>query len=210
MAKNNTKNNTNTTKEFVDVEDIRDNVVVLKNGSLRLLLKVGAVNFDLKSEDEQKAIVIGFQNFLNSIDFPVQISVQSRKININPYLDYLNKNLEMMDTELLRIQAEEYIKFVTGLTELANIMSKNFYVVVPFYLVEAPASQKGFVGSIQSIISPSKAAKKLTDAEFAEYKNQITQRASLIGEGLASLGLQISALQESDLRSLFHNTYNGQ
>ena len=207
MAEN--KKPSNTTKELVELEDIRENVVILKNGSLRMLLRVSAINFDLKSEDEQKAIVLGFQNFLNSIDFPVQISIQSRKIDIKPYLEYLNQNLDNIKNELLRIQAMEYIEFITGLTELSNIMSKEFYLVVPFYLIEAPVTKQGLLGSVQSLLRPSDTVKKLDDEKFATYKNQLSQRAILLSEGLSSLGMKIEEMQESELKSMFYNLYNG-
>ena len=125
------------TKQFVDIFDIKDNVVILKNGSLRLVLEASSVNFDLKSNDEQIAIVRAFQNFLNSLDFPLQIVLHSRKLNIQNYLQQTQQIVEKVDNELLRIQGIEYIRFLKGLTELANIMSKKFYVVVPFYATES-------------------------------------------------------------------------
>ena len=126
---------TTNTKKFVEIQDIRENIIVLKNGSLRVVIEVSSINFDLKSSDEQVAIIQGFKNFLNSLDFPLQIVVHSRKLNINDYLSRTSQTVEGINNELLRIQGVEYVKFVRGVVELANVMSKKFYVVVPFYVL---------------------------------------------------------------------------
>src|SRR3989338_11647327 len=121
------------TKQFVDIHDIRDGVILLKNSSLRMLIEVNSVNFDLKSADEQTAIIRGFQNFINSLDFPLQITIQSRRLDIKGYLTKTEEIVNRIDNELLRIQGVEYLRFVRSLTELANIMSKKFYFVVSLF-----------------------------------------------------------------------------
>lgn len=207
MAKKNQR--AATTKQFVEIRDIKDGVVILKDGSFRSLLEVGSINFDLKSGDEQKAVISAFQNFLNAIDFPIQIVIHSRKLDIKPYIDSLGKRIEKLDNELLRIQAFEYSRFVSGLTELANIMSKKFYVVVPFYLVEASVSKRGVLETIKTLIKPSAAVKKLTEDQFKTYKNQLMQRVELVQGGLVGLGLRIKMLKNEELKNIFYNLYNG-
>lgn len=135
--------------------------------------------------------------------------IHSRKLDIKPYIDSLEKRIEKLDNELLKIQAFEYSRFVSGLTELANIMSKKFYISIPFYLVEISVSKKGVFESIKTLIKPSAAVKKLTNAQFKTYKNQLMQRVGLVQEGLAGLGLKIKMLKNEELKNIFYNLYNG-
>jgi KaiC/GvpD/RAD55 family RecA-like ATPase len=143
------KSGSSSTQRYVEVEEIRDGVLVLKTGALRAVLLVSSINFDLKSSEEQDAIISQYQNFLNSLDFPVQILVQSRRFNIDPYIELLKARESQQMNELLRFQMREYQGFIKNLTEISNIMSKFFYVVVPFSPVEN--SQGGFFQKIGDI-----------------------------------------------------------
>lgn len=198
------------TKQFVDILDVRDNIIVLKNGSLRLVIEVGSVNFDLKSPDEQAAIIEGFKNFLNSLDFPLQIVILSRKLNIADYLIRVGQAVETVNNELLRIQGVEYIRFVQGLVELANAMTKKFYVVIPLYVLEsATAAKKGVFESFKLAFGSAKdKIKALNEADFNVYKTQIEQRAELIFDGLQSVGLNSRLLNSEELVNLFTTLYN--
>ena len=198
-----------TTKDFVRLAEIRDTVLVLKDGSLRSVVEIGSINFELKSTDEQVAIIQGFQNFINSLDFPLQIAASSRKLDIEPYLKSLEGLTESLKNELLKIQAAEYSRFIKGLTELTNIMAKKFYIVVPFYAIEAVSPTKaGFFGAIKSVVSPSKFVKTLTEEELENYKTQIGQRIGVVAEGLSGLGLQTKTLTGDELMNLFYSYYN--
>ena len=197
------------TKQFVDIFDIKDNVVILKNGSLRLVLEASSVNFDLKSNDEQIAIVRAFQNFLNSLDFPLQIVLHSRKLNIQNYLQQTQQIVEKVDNELLRIQGIEYIRFLKGLTELANIMSKKFYVVVPFYATESKTTKTSLLESVKGIFrSGAEKVKKFAEQDFEIYKSQIQQRAELVTDGMAGMGLTSRILNRDELVKVFYPLYN--
>ncbi len=208
MAKEEQKK-TQTTKDFVRLAEIRDTILVLKDGSLRSIVEIGSINFELKSADEQVAIIQGFQNFINSLDFPLQIAASSRKLDIEPYLKSLEGLTESLKNELLKIQAAEYSRFIKGLTELTNIMAKKFYIVVPFYAIEAVSPTKaGFFGAIKSVVSPSKFVKTLTEEELENYKTQIGQRIGVITEGLSGLGLQTKTLSGDELMNLFYSYYN--
>ncbi len=199
------------TKQFVDVFDIKDNVVILKNGSLRLVLEVSSMNFDLKSNDEQTAIVKAFQNFLNSLDFPLQITAHSRQLDIKNYLAKTQALVDQLDNELLKIQGIEYIRFIKGLTELANIMSKKFYVVVPFYAVESKSSKTGLLERIKDTFSSGKEKiKKIEEQDFSVYQSQIQQRAELISDGLRNMGLDSKMLGKDELIKIFYSLYNPQ
>lgn len=197
------------TKQFVDIHDIKDGIVVLKNGSLRLVLEISSINFDLKSADEQTAIISGFKDFLNALDFPLQIVVQSRKLDIKNYLEKTQETVNKIDNELLRIQGVEYLRFVRGLTELANIMSKKFYIIVPFYVLEAAASKKSFLENIKGVFgSAQEKIRVLEGGDFAAYKSQVEQRAELVSSGLQGLGLISKILDKEELLKIFYSLYN--
>lgn len=200
---------TTSTKDFVEIADIRDNIVVLKDGTLRSLVEVSSMNFELKSADEQTAIINAFQNFLNSVDFPLQMVISSRKLDIGPYLKSLDTLQQTIQNELLKIQAVEYTRFIKGLTELANIMAKKFYVSVPFHVIEAPTKEGGgILGAIKSTIKPSKFIKTITDQQLQEYKIQLDQRIEVIMTGLAGMGLETRTLGKEEVMNLLYSYYN--
>ena len=195
------------TKQLVDIADIVDNIVILKNGSLRTVIEVSSINFELRSEGEQVAILQNFQRFLNSTDFPLQIVVNSRKLDIEDYVKLIDKSTESLTSELLKIQAAEYSKFIKELADLSNIMSKKFYIVVPFYVFETP-SKTGLVDSIKSILKPSGVAKQIKPEQLETYRNQLMQRVELVFDGLVGLGLKTRLLEGPELMNLYYGLYN--
>jgi len=199
--------NAPSTQQLVAISKIRDDVVILKDGSLRAIIEVSAINFELRSEDEQIAIIQNFQRFINSLDFPLQISMISRRLYIDSYLDLAGEAMGQIDNELLRIQASEYIKFIKELSSLTNIMSKKFYIVVPFYVFEAP-TKTGIIQSLKSSFNPGSSMQKITDEKFAIYRNQLMQRAELVFGGLVGLGLRTRTLTREELIETFYNLYN--
>src|SRR3989344_3649045 len=128
--------NNSSTHQLIEAKEIKDGIIVLKNGGLRAVLMVSSINFALKSSDEQEAIIDRFQGFVNSIDFPVQILVQSRKLDISEYLKFLNERIGVQTNELLKIQTSEYVNFIQELIKLTNVMSKFFYVIIPLSTVQ--------------------------------------------------------------------------
>src|ERR1700683_4224489 len=128
----NARTTNKSTQDFVPISEVRDGIIVMKDGALRAVLLASSINFALKSEDEQTAFIVQFQNFLNSLDFSVQIFVQSRMLDIRPYIATLEAALKEQLDDLMRIQIREYIEFIRSFTEAANIMTKNFFVVVPY------------------------------------------------------------------------------
>lgn len=206
MAKSN-----QSTKDFVEIADIRDNVVILKNGSLRSVIEVSSMNFELKSADEQTAIIQAFRNFLNSLDFPLQIAISSRKLDIGPYLKSLDELTKSIPSELLKIQAIEYNRFIKGLTELANIMSKKFYITVPLYITEtigAGNQKTGIFDVFRSVVGPSKFAKALTDEELKNYKVQLEQKIQFLMGGISGLGIESRILNRDELMNFYYSYYN--
>ncbi|MFH1392157.1 MAG: hypothetical protein ABIG90_00540 [bacterium] len=193
------------TSRIIDIADIRDGVIILNNKALRAVLMVSSINFALKSQEEQKAVVYAFQQFLNSLDFPIQIVVQSRQLNIGSYLTMLKAKEEAQTNELLRIQTAEYSEFVKGLVEMANIMKKSFYIIVPFAAIEA--KRESVMQKAKNIFKPSKKA-VFTEEAFSRYKEQLWQRVDHIANGLSGMGLKLQALNTENILELFYNLYN--
>jgi len=184
------------TQHFLEIDQIREGVIILKDKALRAVMMVSSLNFALKSEEEQSAIIYQFQNFLNSLDFTCQIVIQSRKLNITGYLDKI-KELEAKQTnELLKVQTKEYYNFIKELVATGTIMSKSFYVTVPFTLLET----KG-VSPLQLLKKPKAAT--LTEEDFQRCKQQLWQRMEFMALGLRRCGLQAVPLTTPELIELF-------
>ncbi len=205
MTKKAKENQNISTLKYVDIQTIKDGVVVLKNGSLRSVLLVSSINFDLKSSDEQRAIIGAYQNFLNSLDFPIQIVINSRKLNIRPYLEQLKESEKGQRNELLKIQTAEYRAFVQHLTEVTNIMSKSFYIVVPFSPIESNTG--GILSKLSSLLNPSQVVTERREV-FETYKNQLYQRVEHVAAALSGTGLNFTTLDTDELIELFYNSYN--
>ena len=197
---------TGSTQQFLDIDQIKDGVVILKNGALRAVLMVSSINFDLKSADEQDAIITHYQSFLNSLDFPIQIFISSRKINLKHYVDTLKKLSREQTNELLHLQMEDYIQYISNMAATINIVNKSFYIVVPFSPVE---NQKGKLKDrLFEILSPNKALKKKGAESLEVYKDQLWQLVDLVQNGLTGTGLRLAILNTQELIELYYSTYN--
>ncbi len=192
-------------QEFLNISEIKDGVVVLKDGSLRTVLAVSSINFDLKESTEQEAIIFAFQRFLNTLDFPLQIMVSTRKFDIKPYLNTLDRRKKVEQNALMRKQIEDYMGFVKNLINVSNIASKSFYIIVPFYVVET--KKDSFVGKLLAAMKPKKMIYQKRE-EFETYKNQLFQRVSEIKSSLAGIGLRIAPLNTQELIEMYYNFYN--
>ena len=191
--------------QFLAIDTIREDVIVLKEGGLRVVLMCSSLNFALKSTDEQDAITFQYQNFLNSLDFSLQFVIHSRKLNIAPYLDSLRTRQKDEDNELLKIQINEYIDFIASFVEMTNIMSKTFYAIIPF--TPSVLEQKGMLSGLLSMFKPSSAIP--TDGgPFAEQKNQLWQRVDAVTSGLRRIGVRSVPLNTEELIELFYGLYN--
>jgi len=195
------------TENLVPITDIREGVVIMKNGSLRMVLEVSAINFELRSANEQIAILQGFQKFLNSTDFPIQIVVSSRELDIEAYLKTVDQIAESAESELMKIQASEYSRFIKELSSLSNIMSKRFFLVIPFYIYETP-KVTGLIQSLKGMFKSKEIGKEITDEQIGTYRNQLLQRAELVYGGLVGLGLKIRTLEDEELKKLYYGLYN--
>jgi len=193
------------TQTHMPISEIKDGVVVLKDGSMRKVLMTSSINFALKSEDEQNALISSYVGFLNSLDFSIQIVVQSRRLQIQPYLDKLIALERDQQNELLRVQTADYRAFIQELVDIGQIMTKHFYVVVPF----DPSSKKnkGFFSRLKEIISPASAI-RLKEDRFQQRKNDLGLRVRQVSGGLQSMGLQVVEMNTQSLIELFYTTYN--
>lgn len=192
-------------QQFVDVMEVKEDTMVLKSGALRAVLAVSAINYDLKSSDEQDAIISQYQNFLNSIDFPLQILIRSRKLNIDNYLDFITSKEKQQSNELLRLQIAEYKSFIKQMVSVSNIVDKEFYIIVPFSPIENKDS--GFLSNLSNMLNPKKGIIEKKEA-FETYRSQLLQRMDHIIAGLSGIGLRIKPLQTQELIELLYDSYN--
>lgn len=192
------------TQEFVPIERVRDGVIVLKTGELRSVLITNSLNLGLKSEDEQQAVLSQFQNFLNSLDFPVQFFIESRKLNIKPYMTLLQERSVQVKEDLLKIQIHEYMGFITKFTEESNIMTKHFFVTVPYF---NQTTQTISANSILSLAGGS-APQKGTQDTFEMSRIQLDQRVATVMQGLSRFGLRAQRLGTEEVVELFYKLFN--
>jgi hypothetical protein len=193
------------TQKFVPVKEIRDGIIILKDGGYRGVLICSAVNFGLKSAEEQHAIISGFQNFLNTLDFSIQIIVNSRRMDIRPYLSFLQGITADQKSELMRIQLREYIEFIRSFVDQTNIMTKLFYVVVPYspHVTSAAASTMSFLRH-----DDAKAKSAATSTSFEEDRAQLEQRLSLVAGGLSGTGVRAVTLGTEEVIELLYRSFN--
>lgn len=188
------------TQSFLEFSQIRDGVIVLKNKAMRGILMVSSINFDLKSEEEQNAIIYQFQNFLNSLDFSCQIIVQSGRLNITGYFEKLKELEQKQKNELLKVQTTEYRKFVESLVAQGTIMSKQFFIIIPYTLGEMSGSGGGLGLKAKIPI--------LTEEAFQRCREQLYQRMEFVALGLRRCGLSIVPLTTPELIELFWNWHH--
>ncbi|HEY4515451.1 MAG TPA: hypothetical protein VJJ22_04860 [Candidatus Paceibacterota bacterium] len=200
-------------QDFIPIEEIRDGVVILKSGQMRAILLASSVNFELKSSDEQEAIIMQYQNFLNSLDFPIQLFIQSRKLDIRPYITLLESRLKEQLNDLIKIQTREYIEFIKNVTDETNVMTKSFFVVVPFVPSmfggkSESGESKGILASLFGKKKTGIEAGKQKMADFEESRSQLEQRKSIVVQGLSRIGIRTVSLGTEELVELFYKIFN--
>lgn len=204
--------NAEKSQEFVPIKEIRDGIIILKDGGYRAILIASSINLSLKSADEQTAVIRQFQTFLNSLDFSIEIVVQSRRLDIRPYLLTLEERMKEQTEQLLKIQTKEYIEFIRTFTDEVNIMTKSFFIVIP-YSTNAIKQSGGFIDRITGSSPSTSGQKELTKkeidvSEFEERRSQLDQRVSVIVGGLSGLGIRTSQLKTEEVVELFYKTFN--
>lgn len=202
-------NASNSTIRYLPFSEIHDDALILKDGSIRAVIEVSSVNFSLKSEQEQNAIIFSYQNFLNSLEFPVQILIRSKKLDLDDYLANLNELAEKQSNPLLKKQTLEYSQFIGKLIEYAEIMEKKFYIIIPYDTLLG-GQKKNMFQLFFSSINPDDSINKYKGRlkDFQSSKKGLVQRQSIIQSGLESCGLKTKILNTKDLIQLFYSIYN--
>lgn len=199
--------NARPTQEFVPIKEIRDGVIELKDGGLRAIVLANSINLSLKSGEEQKAIILQFQNFLNTLDFSVQVCIESRRLDIRPYLLLLENRMKIQNEPLMKLQTKEYMEFIRNFTESVNIMTKTFFIVVPY-------SENTFIPSNNNVLDnlfkkKSNEEKKLAEKmDFEEKRSQLEQRVSIIQQGLNRCGIKSAQLGTEEAVEVFYKVFN--
>ncbi|OGI72278.1 hypothetical protein A3C60_00795 [Candidatus Nomurabacteria bacterium RIFCSPHIGHO2_02_FULL_37_45] len=201
--------NAKATQEFVPIKEIRDGIIVLKDGGLRAIVLANSINLSLKSSDEQRATIFQFQSFLNTLDFPVQISVQSRKLDIRPYLLLLEDRIKVQNEPLLKLQTKEYMEFIRNFTETVSIMTKNFFVVIP-YTHTILKSDSAIFTKISGIFNKKnrEEVKMAKQEDFEEKRSQLEQRVDVIQQGLGRCGIKSVELGTEEIVEVFYKVFN--
>ena len=202
------KNTMQSTQLYLKVKEIRDDTVILKDGGIRAVLKTSSINLNLKSEAEQNAVIYSYQNFLNTLEFPIQIIIRSKKLDLDTYIEKLKKIGVKQSNILLQKQTFEYIEYVSRLLEYADIMEKEFYVIIP----QDPFGQekKGFFKSFLDNIRPKDNVAKIKarHAKFEKLSKRLLERSNITTSGLENCGLKVQKLNTQELIELYYETYN--
>lgn len=199
------KNKRPASQTYLPIAEVKDGVVILKDGTLRSVLLTSSINFALKSEDEQNALISSYVSFLNSLDFPLQIVVQSRQLQIKPYLENLTKLEKEQPNELLRAQIADYRAFVSELVDIGQIMTKKFFVVVPYD--PASSRKKSFWSRLKEVMRPALSV-RLKEERFKKRREDLDQRVRKVMGGLQGMNLEVVQLDTQSLIELYYSSYN--
>lgn len=200
--------NSQTTQNFVPIQEIRDGVVILKDGGMRSIILASSLNFALKSSDEQNSIMMQFQNFVNSLDFSIQIFIQSKKLDIRPYIALLEERYKEQVSELMKIQVREYIEFIRTFVENTNIMSKSFFVVIPYDPAIINVGNNPISKMLPGKKPSNENTKQTADEQFQEYRSQLEQRVAVVEQGLVRCGIRAAELGTEEVVELFYKIFN--
>ena len=205
-----TPKNPNSTQSTLQLSEVRDGMVIMIDGSYRAVVACKSINFDLMSDREREGVEYSYQNFLNSLNFPVQILVRSQRVDIGPYIEKLVATRRSQDNMLLGVLMDDYIGFIDALSQEANIMEKSFYVVVPFFPKGDAANfveqGKGFFGKL--FAKPQNTVTHIDAATYQKAKDEIKNRVDSVVAGLFQLGVQSAQLDTKSLGELYYNYYN--
>lgn len=206
------KTNSNSTQNSLQIAEIRDGIVIMNDGSFRSVIMVKSINFDLMSQQEQEAVEYSYQGFLNSLYFPVQISLRSQRVDLQPYIEKLDKIRTEHDNMLLALLMEDYINYIDGLSQQTNIMDKRFYVVVPFFPVidvqKALTQSKNFLSGLAGLFNSKDQHVTINEADLEAAKTELRNRVQAVLSGLLQCGVQGLPLDTQELIELYYDTYN--
>ena len=206
------KTNPNSTQNTLQIAEIRDGIVIMNDGSFRAVVMAKSINFDLMSPAEQEAVEFSYQGFLNSLYFPVQIYINSQKVDMRSYLEKLDKISSEHDNMLLAMLMDDYINYITGLVEQTNIMDKKFYVVIPFFPItdiqKAITQSKNFFTGLQDLYRPKEIKVTINEPDLEKAKDELRNRVQSVLGGLQQCGIQALPLDTQELIELYYDSYN--
>lgn len=198
----------NATQNFVPIEDIRDGLITLNDGGMVAIVMASSLNFSLKGDDERQAILLQFQDFLNSLDFSVQIFIESRRLDIRPYIALLDERYKAQTNDLMKIQTEQYINFIKNFTESTSIMTKNFFIVIPYGAAIIKSGSSGLLSWLPGAKSPDSNTKADSETSFEENRGQLEQRVGVVEQGLVRCGIRVARLGNEEVIELFYKIFN--
>lgn len=196
----------NSTQQFISIAGVKDGIIILKDGSYRLILQVASANFALKSEQEQNSVIMQYQSFLNSLHFPIEVVIRSKRLDLAPYIKKIEEQVPKQDNELIKMQTEDYIGFISKLVDVANIMKKSFYVVVPF--TPTTINKSGLFEKVFKKESQVFDKIRISDEEYKKNTAKLKERANIVASGLGSMGLHCFQLSSANVIELFYQIYN--
>jgi hypothetical protein len=206
------KTNPNSTQNTLHVAEVRDGIVIMNDGSYRSVVMMKSINFDLMSPQEQEAVEYSYQGFLNSLYFPIQIFIRSRKVDLRPYLERMDKIRSEHDNMLLAILMEDYIAYMSDLSQQTNIMDKNFYVIIPFFPVvevqKALTQNKNFLTNVAKLFGHNDQHVVINEGDLEDAKNELRNRVQAVLAGLQQCGVQGLPLDTQELIELYYDSYN--
>jgi len=213
VLKTQAKTNPNSTQNTLQISEIRDGIVIMNDGSFRAVIMVKSINFDLMSTQEQESVEYAYQSFLNSLYFPIQISVKTQRVDLQPYIDKLDKIRSEHDNMLLALLMDDYITYIENLSDQTNIMDKKFYIVVPFFSITDPdkaafTESKTFLTGIVDLFSPKESHVVISETNLNEAKTELRNRVQAVLGGLAQTNIQGLPLDTQELIELYYDTYN--
>jgi len=208
------KSNPNSTQNTLQIAEIRDGIVIMNDGTFRSVLMLKSINFDLMSPQEQEAVEFAYQGFLNSLYFPIQIFVRSQKVDLQPYLEKLDKIRTEHDNMLLAMLMEDYLIYMDNLAQQTNIMDKKFYIVIPYFphpesAKKAIASDsKNFLSGLAGMFNNTETHVVINENDLETAKNELRNRVQAVLSGLLQCGVQGLPLDTQELIELYYDTYN--
>ncbi len=212
VPKPNVKTNPNSSQNTLQIAEIRDGIVILNDGSFRAVVMVKSINFDLMSPQEQEAVEFSYQGFLNSLYFPIQIFVRTQKVDLEPYIEKLDKIRTEHDNMLLSLLMEDYIEYIDNLSQQTNIMDKKFYVVIPFFpfddIKKALTESKNLIKGIVGLFNQKEEHIVINEADLEKAKTELRNRVQAVLSGLMDCGIQGLPLDTQELIELYYDTYN--
>lgn len=202
--------NPNSTQNSLMLSELRDNMVIMADGSFRAVIACKSINFDLMSNREREAVEYSYQNFLNSLNHPIQVLIRSQRVDIGPYIDKLLQIRQNQDNMLLSVLMTDYINFIDNLSQEANIMDKSFFIVIPYYpqgdMANIIEQGKGFFGKL--LAKPTNVITKIDTQTYEKSKSEIKNRVDGVIAGLFQMGIQSRQLTTKELGEIYYNFYN--